>query len=75
MPEAETKKSLLDELKMERKHQEEFIRRLERFYDELNRNGYRPLDRVRQMIVTWEQNLSLVEKQIKALEETSTEAK
>lgn len=69
MQEREPEKQLLNELENEREHQIAFIRRLNRFYDELNRGGYRPLDAVRQMIATWEQNLSLVEKQIKDLEE------
>ena len=69
MQEREPEKQLLDELENERGHQIAFIRRLNRFYDELNKGGYRPLDTVRQMIATWEQNLSLVERQIKELEE------
>ena len=69
MQEREPEKQLLDELENERAHQIAFIRRLNRFYDELNKGGYRPLDAVHQMIATWEQNLSLVERQIKELEE------
>ena len=69
MQEREPEKRLLDELENEREHQIAFIRRLNRFYDELNKGGYRPLDAVRQMIAAWEQNLSLVERQIKELGE------
>lgn len=69
MQEKEPREKLFDELKIEREHQTVFIRRLNRFYDELNKGGYRPLDVLRQVIATWEQNLSLVERQIKELEE------
>jgi len=69
MQERDSKEKLLDELKTERKHQAKFIQRLNQFYDELNKGGYKPLDSIRQMIATWGQNLSLVEKQIKELEE------
>lgn len=69
MQERGSKEKLLDELKTEREHQVNFIQRLNKFYDELNKGGYKPLDSIRQMIATWGQNLSLVEKQIKELEE------
>lgn len=60
---------LLEEQKTERKHQLDFIEGLQTKYDELNKQGWRPLDSLLQLISTWQQNLSLVEKQIKALED------
>ena len=68
MEEREYVEKLLDELKMESKHQLDFVERLRNIYDELSRNGFRPLNSLLHQIATWEQNLSLVEKQIKELE-------
>lgn len=60
---------LLEEQKTEREHQLNFIKGLQTTYDELNKQGWRPLESLLQLINTWKQNLSLVERQIKALEE------
>ena len=59
---------LLEEQRTERKHQLDFIKGLKSAYDEFYKKGFRPLDPLLQFINTWEQNLSLVEKQIKELE-------
>ena len=71
MQDRELIEKLLEEQKIERKHQREFIERLKRFYDELDKHGFKPLGSLRQMISNWEQNLSLVERQIKTLEDSS----
>jgi len=68
MEERKYVEKLLDELKIERKHQLDFIERLRNIYNELNRKGFRPLNSLLHQIATWEQNLSLVEKQIEELE-------
>jgi len=62
-------KRLLEEQKTERKHQLDFIKGLEKTYDELNRQGWKLLDPFLQLISTWKQNLSVVERQIKTLED------
>lgn len=71
MEEREYVEKLLDELKIERKHQLDFIERLRNIYGELNGKGFRPLISLLQQIATWEQNLSTVEKQIEELEKIS----
>ena len=60
---------LLEEQRTEREHQLNFIKGLQNTYDELNKHGWRPLDSLLQLINTWKKNLSLVERQIKALED------
>ena len=64
---------LLDELKTERRHQLDLLQKLEHTYDELNRKGFRPLSALLQLINTWKQNLSLVEKQIREVESIFSE--
>lgn len=59
---------LLEEQKTERKHQLDFIKGLQTMYDKFDKQGWRPLDPLLQLINTWKQNLSLVERQIKVLE-------
>jgi len=59
---------LLEEQKTERKHQIDFIKGLKATYDRLYKQGFSPLDSLLQLINTWEQNLSLVERQITELE-------
>ena len=61
---------LLEEQKTERNHQLDFIKGLQTTYDRLYKQGFRPLDSLLQLINTWEQNLSLVERQIRTLEES-----
>jgi|APFre7841882654_1041346.scaffolds.fasta_scaffold170018_2 hypothetical protein len=70
MQEREHKGSILDELKIEHKHQIELIRKLRYFDDELNRAGYGPLDRLRHIIAAWEQSASRVKGLIEELERT-----
>ncbi len=63
----ETEK-MLDDLKTERQHQLDFLEKSRNTYNELNKKGFRPLNSLLQLIATWEQNLSLVERQIEGFE-------
>ena len=59
----------IEEQKIERQHQIDFIKRLESTYDDLSKKGFQPLDPLLQQIATWRQNLSVVEEQINSLED------
>ena len=59
---------LLEEQKTERNHQLNFIKRLRNTYDVLNEQGWKHLTPLVELIATWEQNLSIVETEIKTLE-------
>ncbi len=68
MAKQEYLRKMLDEQETERQHQLNFIAQLKRMYGELDRKGFGPLNVLFRQITTWEQNLSIVEKQIGELE-------
>lgn len=68
MAKQEYLRKMLDEQETERQHQLNFIAQLKRMYGELDRKGFGPLNVFFRQITTWEQNLSIVEKQIGELE-------
>jgi len=55
-------------MRTELKYRNESIQRLRHFVDELDRQGFRPLDSLRQMIATSQQEASRYDSRIREIE-------